>query len=583
MPSRARDGAGGTRGGSFGAVPPDTGSDAPRLLPHLVPNEVPDAAARQRRPEASAAAVAVGVAALAGGLVALAALGNGFPNDDQWIVAEALDLREPSRWWHALTRPWWPNATALWRPVTTLQLAVETWLGGGAAWPSHAVNALVHALASGLVAMLALRVAPPVVAAAAGILFAWMPIHVEPIATLVGRADLGAAVGLLATALLAWRTPVPGRRDGWQLATAAAFALGSKESGVVAPAIAWAVARLAGRSRAVAGAVAGVDGPGGWRAAAWSAAGLAPLLVGRWLVLGTLGGDEPHPAWVGLPAAQSIPLALRSLAVGASYLLWPRPPVFEHAPPWSVITSPGATLVASGGALLLGAAVALVVHWRRPSAAWIAPLWWGATILPVSNLVFRSGIVLADRTLYAPSVAVAVAVAWVGGWLRGVARGAWVAAVLAVAALGGARTWADLPVWKDSGTVIAAFIERAPQSWSGWLFRGLGRLGQGDREGAKADFERGLALYPYEGRLLRERARIALQDGDTTRAEGWLRESVRVYPKAIRTRQILLDLLARRGDGAGRCPLLAEGLRLAPDQRRWAADQATLRAQGVCR
>ncbi|MDX2184808.1 MAG: hypothetical protein SFW08_12605 [Gemmatimonadaceae bacterium] len=506
-------------------------------------------------------------------VIALNALGNGFPNDDQWIVAEAKDLQHPSQWWHALTRPWWPYANALWRPVTTLQLAIETWLGGGAATPYHAINALWHGAASALVVALALRIAPPVAAAAAGLFFALHPIHVEPIATLVGRADLSVTVFLLLAAHIASRRAPLTRELGWQIAACAFAALGSKESGVAAPLIVWAASRLVRPTRE------------SFVAAAWAAAGIVPLLIGRWFVLGTLGGDEPHPAWVGLAPGVAIPFALRSLAVGAGWLTWPRPPVFEHAPPERLILAPEAWLVAVGTALVAAAAWAAWRQWRRPAPMALALLWWWATILPVSNLVFRSGIVLADRVLYAPSVGAALALAALLSGLpaaRGLQRAA-IGATVAVAAYGGVLTWRDLPVWKDSETLIAAFVTRAPESWSGYLFRGLARTSTGDRAGAIADYDRGIALFPREGRLLRERAKFALQDGDSTRAIDWLERSVAVYPKAIRTRQILLDIYRRRGDAAARCRLLVPGVALAADQRRWQQELAELRTAGQCR
>lgn len=346
------------------------------------------------------------LAFLAGAAIALNALGNGFPNDDQWIVAEALDFRHPSQWGHALARPWWPYANALWRPVTTLQLAIETWLGGGRELPYHAINCLWHGLASLLVARLALRWTPPVAAGLAGLWFAWMPIHVEPIATLVGRADMGVTVFLLAAGLAATREGPFTRARGWELFAWSALAMGSKESGIAAPAVVWALARLRrghGESLAMAAA---------------STAGLVPLLLGRFFVLGTFGGDDPHPTWVGMAPGPAIALALRFLAVGVSYIAWPRRPVFEHAPPQSLIDAPEPWLVAAGAALVLVALAAFARHWVRPTAAGAAVLWWAATILPVSNLVFRSGIVLADRTLYGPSVASALLLAVLFGVRR---------------------------------------------------------------------------------------------------------------------------------------------------------------------
>lgn len=527
---------------------------------------------------------------VAGAAIALNALGNGFPNDDQWIVAEALDLRHPSQWGHALARPWWPYANALWRPVTTLQLAIETWLGGGRELPYHAVNCLWHGLASLLVVRLALRWAPPAAAAVAGLWFAWMPIHVEPIATLVGRADMGVTVFLLAAALAATRAGPFTRARGWELFAWSALAMGSKESGIAAPALVWALARLRhGQAESLAmGTV--------------SAAGLVPLLLGRFFVLGTFGGDDPHPTWVGMPWGPATVLALRFLAVGASHVVWPRTPVFEHAPPQALIDAPEPWLVAAGAVLVLAALLAFAVHWTRATAAGAAVLWWAATILPVSNLVFRSGIVLADRTLYGPSVASALLLGLLLGLLlaaagegrRRLPRPRSRAARLAVGragagALGMAlawsavRTWHDLPLWHSSRSFIETILRRAPDAWPGYLFRGMARAGSGDRVGAIADYDRGIALFGREQRLLTERARFALQDADTARAVPLLERALAAHPRALRPRQVLLDVYARRGESDRRCIVLRDGARIAPDQRRWAVEWAAVRSRGGCR
>ena len=69
------------------------------------------------------------------------------------------------------------------------------------AWHYHAVNAALHGVVSGLCVQLfaVLRPGAPVAAAAAGLLFAVHPVHVEAVTGVVGRADeLGALFCLLA-------------------------------------------------------------------------------------------------------------------------------------------------------------------------------------------------------------------------------------------------------------------------------------------------------------------------------------------------------------------------------------------------
>jgi hypothetical protein len=413
---------------------------------------------------------------------------------------------------------------------------------------------------AGLVAALALRVVSPFGAAVAGVAFALFPIHVEAVANGVGMAELLCTAGLLLVALRAARPhPLETRQQGWMLALAAAVALGGKEIGIAAPVIAWAAARAKGTVRDA------------WRAAAWATIGMLPLLVGRFIVLGTLGGDQPHAAWIGLTRPQAFTLALRTLSVGAGWLVLPRSPVYEHSPPLAVIESPEWWLVAIGAALVALAAAATWRHWRAGRAWSFAIIWWGATVLPVSNVLFRSGIVLADRNLYAPSVAAALLLGLLVSELWPLARTATAVGAGLFAAWCGAIAWREMPVWHDTERVVDAFVARAPTSYLGWLYRGQARLWRGRRAEAKQDFDRGLAVYPRESRLLYERSVLAVQDGDTTQAIAWLEQALVVHPTANRARQVLLDVLEKKGDRPRVRQLLQDGVAVAPDQRRWKA------------
>ena len=89
------------------------------------------------------------------------------------------------------------------------------------------MNALWHGLATVLLVALLARWLPPLGATAAGLVFAWHPVHVEAVASLVGRAELLVAVGILGAVLAA-------RRGQWVLAVlCAALAMLSKEHGVI--------------------------------------------------------------------------------------------------------------------------------------------------------------------------------------------------------------------------------------------------------------------------------------------------------------------------------------------------------------
>jgi len=101
-----------------------------------------------------------------------------------------------------LTRPsWWSEARGHgWRPLTTLTFALDHALHGLDPVGYHVVNVLLHATVSVLVFAVFSRVAAPVPAAIAALLFAAHPVHTEAVASVVGRAELLAAGGFF----LAW-------------------------------------------------------------------------------------------------------------------------------------------------------------------------------------------------------------------------------------------------------------------------------------------------------------------------------------------------------------------------------------------
>ena len=101
-------------------------------------------------------------------------------------------------------------------------------------------------------------------------------------------------------------------------------------------------------------------------------------------------------------------------------------------------------------------------------------MWFIITISPISNVFFLAGVLLAERTLYLPSVG-AVAVA---GWLlarllRARPRFGWVVTA-GVVILMGARTWNRTPTWAHTGTVFETMLRDNPQSGrSQWVLGDL--------------------------------------------------------------------------------------------------------------
>src|SRR6266540_1335204 len=136
-------------------------------------------------------------------------LGGGFTYDDKAIVRDNPRIRSPGKISQIFATSYFGGprgAGTVYRPVLLLSYAVQWWIHGRQAVAFHAVNVLLHAGATLLLAALLLRIAiPPAAAFAGALLFAVAPIHVEAVTSLVGRGEVLAAVFTLLYLHLALR------------------------------------------------------------------------------------------------------------------------------------------------------------------------------------------------------------------------------------------------------------------------------------------------------------------------------------------------------------------------------------------
>jgi hypothetical protein len=401
------------------------------------------------------------------------ALWNRFAMDDLYIIVWNPLVHSPEGIWRSFAAPYWPPDLGgkLYRPLTVATYALD-WLLSTHAW-FHAVNLLWHAGVSVAVAAVARRLAGNTAALIAGLIFAVHPVHVEAVANVIGRAELMAALG----ACLAVYAAVVKQNVVWS-AVALLAGLLSKENAAVAPGlIAWAwivnadVAPRPERRRMVA------------FVASWVLI-LAGYLTLRWVVLHPFARlQDIAPVFVG-----ESPLAIRFTAIAAladvaRLLVFPLTLRVDYSPAER-------TIVASlfDGRLLLGLvclaswAALLLAAWRRGwrvealGLAWIA-----VAFLPVSNLLFPVGVLLAERTLYLPSAGLALAAG--AALARLPADRLRLVAVVLVAA-GGIRSALRVPVWRDDYTVTMSILEDSPDSYRGPAR--MGALYQSRRDPARA-------------------------------------------------------------------------------------------------
>jgi len=484
-------------------------------------------------------------------VVHIGALWNQFAMDDRLIVVFNPMVQSISGVWGAFAAPYWPaNLGGLvYRPLPIASYALD-WQLHSAAW-FHAVNLLWHAGAAVAVTALARRWASATAALAAGLIFAIHPVHVEVIASVVGRADLMAT---LATCLAVYAALMLD-----SIAWSAAFlVLGilSKESAAAAPALiglGWALGLARPSRRHIL-----------WFVASWVAIAL-PYLLLRWTVL------HPYEGFPNLAPqfAGQGPLAIRFTAVAAfadvvRLLLVPLHLQADYSPQERIaVTSPLAPGFLLGLLCLCGWAALTILAWRRGRRVEAYGLGWiGIAYLPVSNLVVPHGVLVAERLLYLPSVGLALAAA---AALDRLPRRAWAIALFVIVAAGAVRSAVRVPVWRDNRAAALAMIADAPLSYRSWDYLGWEYLWTGHDQRALASFRRARSIYPGDARIHLAAAHMAYTLGRTALADSLLARTDSVCPRCPTAYRNQASAAQLRGDTAAARYLL-EHVQPAPQR-----------------
>lgn len=436
-------------------------------------------------------------------LLYLPSMANGFAYDDIHILVDNDAIHTLGSTLGSLLSPWWPgeegNTLGLWRPFTTLAFGLQWALGGGAAWPYHLVNIGLHAAVSVLVVRVGAVLFAPRSGVLAGLVFAIHPLHVEAVANGVGQAELWAALWMLgAVAVLTAapreegeRVPVLGIGRTAALVGLYIAACLTKENAIVLPALLlvveaaryrWTPADLPGllRGRVVlVGAFAIVA---------------AGILLARIQILGQVADPTPP---LGATLLAEVPRIHTLGEIWFQYLRLLAIPLTlspDYAPGVVPVTTiwTGRGVLAVAVVLLLACAAWLAGRIRdERSVGAVGLLWFVIAVLPVSNVLFVAGILVAERTLYLPSVGAA----WVlGSWIAlaiGEGRRWGRVAVALVVALWIGRTVTYQPIWKDAQSVFDTMVAIAPESArSQWILGDMlldaGRLDEGTRAYARA-------------------------------------------------------------------------------------------------
>ncbi len=450
----------------------------------------------------SAALAAVIVAIIAFSASGLG-LRNGFAYDDIFIVRDnpAVNSLQPLPQYFRETY-WGParGHAALYRPLAVWAYAVQWKIGGGSALIYHAVNAALYTAACVLLLLVLRNLAPAGPALFGAAVFAVHPVHVEAVANVVGQAELWVACAIFGSVALFLRARRRGA-IGWATAIPIALIFGVslfiKEHGIVLPALLAALELLA--------LPAGADRtPIARRRTRLLVLGLGVIaalyLLIRMQILGAVTGDEPFWGLRFLSAPQRWFVMLALVPEITRLMLWPARLYADYSPQQTPLLPELSWGHVPGIILLLALVVVAIVAWRRrvPLIA-LGLAWFAITYLPVANILFPIGVLIAERTLFLPSVAASCLALWLANtaveWTES-RRGVALALMLAVVGLGLVRSISRTPTWADNPTLFSVLAVESPNN-----FRAHFALAEFNALGGRPDvadtlFQRALSLYP---------------------------------------------------------------------------------------
>ncbi|MGD9524250.1 MAG: tetratricopeptide repeat protein [Gemmatimonadales bacterium] len=444
-----------------------------------------------------------------GALVALVAVAatwrttrNFFAQDDVGIVIDDPRNKSMATWDQFLDEAYWPAPYRrdLFRPLTSLLIAGEMQAGQGATISFKVMQVAFYTASAIAVFALALRLLPPGAALATGLLFAAHPVHVEATALAVTQAEV--MVGLLAALAAAWY--LDRRRSGWPttrehagLAAVTLIAANFKESGVMIPALLFALEVFVL--------------PGKWwerwrelsRLVVWQTLAVVTTLALRARIpFENAQGSFVAEAFDGMPIGSRFLTMLSVVPEWFRLMLWPAtlsadygPQVIMPAEGWGLDQTIGLAILVLVGALA----------WRlrrRAPVLTFGVAWCAIGLFPVSNVIIPTGIPLAERTLFLPSIGAMLAV---GAFLAGLpaafpARRELVTRVTAagvalVAVLGISRSMARHASWRNSHQIWAQTVIDVPDSYRARVAFGTLLYKGGYQDRAIYSYEQALALW----------------------------------------------------------------------------------------
>lgn len=299
--------------------------------------------------------------------------------------------------------------TGLYRPLTSLTYAFNYAIAGLDPWGYHLVNLLLHAFNSLVIYWLVKRyTSKDTLALFTALVFTVHPIHTEAVSNISGRAEL-----LTATfALLSWASYYLSKENFRYYLLSLLFyffSLIAKESGITLIGVLmlsdickyWPSLPTKKLLKGYSGylAVAGV------------------YIAIRIYILNNLGMPDTWVYWRGIDFSTRFYTMSLAFIKYFQLLIWPSDLVgdydFSQIPKTS---SPNLWVISSLLIILIVLSIGIYLLWKERLTAF-AILFFFVTISIVSNIAIPTGIIMAERLLYFPSISICLLLATGLYWL----------------------------------------------------------------------------------------------------------------------------------------------------------------------
>ena len=450
--------------------------------------------------------LALGIAVLA-----IAASFNGiwndFAYDDLFIVVSNDVVHDLKRSWGLFFLPYWPLRLGGdgYRPLTLLAFAIQWAISPRSPMLFHAVTIALYACNAVAVFWLASLLLPTAYAWLAAAFFAVHPVHVEAVANIVGQGEVWTGLLLVSSTAMyiQWRRAGAfGTRRKVLLMLMYLAACLFKEHGVVLPLLLLLAEALVVRRTEPAPA---------------RVRDLRPFFLGLLLVAcfyvvfrnlvihKELAGFAPFIPFVSLHVGYG-DRVLTMLGVVPEWirlLLWPAALTSEYGPPKYPIAHGFALWQFPGLLILVGVVGLALATMRRAPVVSFGIAWLIITLLPSSNFVLPSGILLAERTLFTPSVGAILALSAVLPALAGqlttpLSRIAALAAIESLLFAGVAKSTIQTAVWRSNDRLFRTTVHASPAVYRSHYMLGAWMMAKNEFPFGEREYLTAISLFPHD-------------------------------------------------------------------------------------